>query len=116
MHYPAKISVTSDAMEDELYQAFPTITRAWLEEVNKAKLQNPSANQLSVIKSFPINHGLEFPHVAQLLQIVLPSPANTPPVEHGHTFLEMVASKKTKPSEAGKFRNTFLAFSIESAC
>ena len=92
MHYPAKISVTSAAMEDELKQAFPSITRAWLEEVNKAKLQNRSANQFSVIKSFPTNHGLEFPNVAQS-QIMLTSLANTSPVERSYIFLEMVASK-----------------------
>ena len=94
LHYPAKISVTSAAMEDELKQAFPSITRAWLEEVNKTKLQNRSANQFSVIKSFPTDHGLEFPNVAQLLQIMLPSPAKTSPVERGYIFLEMVASKR----------------------
>ena len=80
-------------MKNELKQAFPSITRAWLEEVNKAKLQNRSANQLSVITSFLTNHGLEFPNVAQLLEIVLSSPGNTSPVERGYTFLEMVASK-----------------------
>ena len=61
---PAKNSVTSAAMEDELKQAFPSITRAWLEEVNKVKLQNQSGNQLSVITFFPTNHGLEVPNVA----------------------------------------------------
>ena len=81
-------------MKNELKQAFPSITRAWLEEVNKAKLQNRSANQLSVITSFLTNHGLEFPNVAQLLEIVLSSPGNTSPVKRGYTFLEMVASKK----------------------
>ena len=33
------------------------------------------------------------PNVAQL-QIMLPSPANTSPVERTYTFLEMVASKR----------------------
>ena len=61
---PAKNSVTSAAMEDELKQAFPSITRAWLEEVNKVKLQNQSGNQLSVITFFPTNQGLEVPNVA----------------------------------------------------
>ena len=86
LHYPAKISVTSAAMEDELKQAFPSITRAWLEEVSKAKLQNRFANQLSVKKSFPTNHGLEFPNVAQLLQIMLSSRGSTLSFERGCTF------------------------------
>ena len=94
LHYPAKVSVTIAAMEDELKQAFPSITRAWLEEVNKAKLQSRSANQFSVIQSFPTNHGLEFPNVAQLLQIMLSSSAKTSPIERGYIFLEIAASKR----------------------
>ena len=86
-------------MEDELKQAFPSITRAWLEEVNKAKLQNRSANQFSVIKSFPTNHGLEFPNVAQLLQIMLSSPAKTSPIAWLY-FSRNGCFEKKKPSEA----------------
>ena len=73
-------------MQDELKQAFPSITRVWLEEVSKAKLQNRFANQLSVKESFPTNHGLEFPNVAQLLQIMLSSRGSTLSVERGCTF------------------------------
>ena len=102
-------------MEDELKQAFPSITRAWLEEVNKAKLQNRSANQLSVIKSSPTNLGLEFPNVAQLLQIMLSSPANTSPVERGYTFLKMVASKRRNRLKPENLEIPFLISALKAS-
>ena len=100
-------------MENELKQAFPSITRAWLEEVNKAKLQNRSTNQVSVIKSFPTNHGLEFPNVAQLLQIMLSSSANTSPVGRGYTFLEMVASKRRNYLKPENLETLFLLSALK---
>ena len=116
MHYPARISVTSAAMEDEPKQEFPSIIRAWLEEDNKAKLQNRSAKQLPVIKSFPTNHGLEFPNIAQLFQIMLSSPANTSPVECCYTFLELVTSKRRNHLKPENLETLFFSFNIESAC
>ena len=100
-------------MEDERKQAFPSITRALLEGVSKARLQNRSANQLSVINSFPTNHGLEFPNVAQLLQIMLSSPANTSPVEHGYAFLEMVESKRRNHLKPENLETLFLLSALK---
>ena len=96
MHYPAKISTTCTIIEEELKDAFQLITRTWLEEVNREKLKKRSPSQLSVLKSFIPKYGLQYPNIAQLLQILLSARANTSPVKRGFTYLERVASERRK--------------------
>ena len=83
-------------IEEELKDAFQLITRTWLEEVNREKLKKRSPSQLSVLKSFIPKYGLQYPNIAQLLQILLSARANTSPVKRDFTYLERVASERRK--------------------
>ena len=59
---------------------------------SSAEKQNP--DQLNVWKGFISNEAIQYPSFAQLLMIMIATLCNTSDLEHGYTFLEMVASKR----------------------
>ena len=51
---------------------------------------------------------LDYQNVAQLLQIMIATAANTSPVERGYSFLEMIASKRRNRTLPENLETQFL--------
>ena len=88
VHYKASIDDCShEDLVDEIRNAWPFISRAWL-------LHKDKKNQRSFLEQFlgGAGAGIQFPNFCKFLMILLSTPTNTSPLERGFSGLEMICT------------------------
>ena len=92
--YPALLDCSITDLEEEFRAAWKVLGPLWLAEINKTRKDKAEPNQLSVLQSFVSTRSIEFPYMAQLIQIMVATPPNTSPVERGYSLLQIVCQKR----------------------
>jgi hypothetical protein len=75
-------------------EAWPRVNELWNLEFTAASQEQRPCNQLTVWKDFVKSHFSEFPHMCQLIKVMVATPGNTSPLERSYTKLEIVAAKR----------------------
>ena len=108
LHFNKKIDATEEEFYEELNKSWETINGLFMRESNSAKHEKRSLDQGKVWRKFINCHYIEFPHVSQLIQILLASSGNTSPLERGYTHLQMIASKRRNKIDPQNLETLFL--------
>ena len=90
LHYKSSIDDCShEDLVDEMRNAWPSISRAWL-------LHKDKKNQRSFLEQFlgGPDAGIRFPNFCKFLMILLSTPANTSPLERSFSGLEMICTPR----------------------
>ena len=113
MEYPAAISGTEKELKEDFRKAWGPLSSYWMKEMNAARKDKRSTDQLKVFKCFIDQYAMQHPLFCQLLQIMIATPPNTSPVERGYTNLEMVAAKRRNHMSSENLETLFLLSTLK---
>ena len=116
LEYPPKIDVSEEELSKELEKSFQTFNRLYLTEVNQAELAKREVEQLNVWRTFLQNLYMEFPGVGQLIQMLIATARNTPPLERGYTHLQLITSKRRNRIDPKNLETWFLLAALKIPC
>ena len=92
--HPKRLIGSQTDVEREFRDAWPALSRSWLNHVTTTARDMKKPNQLEVLSNFSCTLAGDYPNACLPIQILIASPSNSSPIEQSYSMLEIICAKR----------------------
>ena len=104
--FKRKLNCSSEELQKEFKKTFPVIN-GMARTLHLSHERLVPKSQMELWQEFVKTRQMEFPHVCDLVRIVLATPPNSAWVEHAYSKLEQLCQKRRNQIDVNHFKDQF---------
>ena len=109
--FKRKLNCSSEELQKEFKKTFPVIN-GMARTLHLSHERLVPKSQMELWQEFVKTRQMEFPHVCDLVRIVLATPPNSAWVEHAYSKLEQLCQKRRNQIDVNHFKDQFFLASL----